>query len=314
MSDFVIDKKNMLPVEFILFKAQQGWGKTSAATAMLRLDYKYHAQKRTAAAQRYYDGLNRLGHNIKSLDGNHIYYSSTPILLNKKDQIYTHDIDFLKLTLPDTSDPNVAARYYPKGSVFFITEADTSGHCHNWKKLSKFALFLYKFFRQNNYTIIFDLQDSTGLIGRIFNFVTLELILLEKTKLVKRFFLFKKLRMWHWVAVSPQLIKSVAELKRLGVNLRVKVAEGQKFYYRGYDIFKCFNTNYAEAYFLDGLTEFTFEEYPKFMYTPSGISQYVKSHPLVLPDDEEDTKKTHCGAKIKPTNEAKRSVAHGTTN
>lgn len=143
-----------LPAGFWVIEGEQGIGKTSAGTALLNLDYKYHNRRRLAAAQRKVDELNEYRDEKLELP-EHLYYSNIRQYLNKSQTAQTHFINAEDLQIPNEQ---FSKQHYPFGSVIYFQEADKDFNCLDSKKIGKFVTQLMKFCRHNDMTIIFDLQ------------------------------------------------------------------------------------------------------------------------------------------------------------
>ena len=207
-------KKEPLPVGFYNICGEQGAGKTSLATALLRTDYKrwckYRYNLACEQAQEYYEA-----NGIRLDIDKTLYFSSTEIILDSRRGIKTHEIDLERLGLPN---PDYEVQYLPRGSVVFIMEADILAYCHNWQSLSDYLRNLIKYCRHQKLTIIFDMQVGGDLAKSLRN-LTMGIYYVFKSG-IKRFLLFWKIQKWQFLYVYNQRVNFVKEFTSIGLDVQ----------------------------------------------------------------------------------------------
>ena len=273
-------KKEPLAVGFYNICGEQGAGKTSLATALLRTDYKrwrkYRYGLACEQAQEYYEA-NGIRLNMDKT----LYFSSTEIVLDSRRGITTHEIDLERLGLPN---PDYEVQYLPCGSVIFIMEADILAYCHNWQKLSDYLRNLIKYCRHQKLTIIFDMQVGGDLAKalRNLNMGTYYVFLSG----IKRFLLFWKIQQWQFLYVYTQRVNFVKEFSQYGIDIqkqiKVPLVEWGKFRIFG-NVFGCYNSYSAVPYFLQGIEKvgYIYREHNEGDLSVDGIKAYCEAHPLV---------------------------------
>ena len=273
-------RKAPLSVGFFNICGEQGAGKTSLATALLRTDYKrwrkYRYRLACDLAQEYYD-CNGIELDIDPV----LYFSSTEIVLDSRRGIKTHEIDLERLGLPN---PDYEVQYLPCGSVIFIMEADILAYCHNWQQLSDYLRNLIKYCRHLKLTIIFDMQVGGDLAKALRN-LTMGIYYVF-TSGIKRFLLFWKIQQWQFLYVYNQRLNVVKEFSQYGIDIekkiRVPITEWGKFRVFG-NVFSYYNSFSAVPYFLNGIDKvgYVYREHNEGDLSLEGIKAYCDSHPLV---------------------------------
>jgi len=273
-------RKAPLPVGFYNICGEQGAGKTSLATALLRTDYRYWRKYRynlaCGLAQEYYEA-NGIELDIDPC----LYFSSTEIILDRRRGIKTHEIDLERLGLPN---PDYEVQYLPRGSVVFIMEADILAYCHNWQKLSDYLRNLIKYCRHNYLTIIFDMQIGGALAKALRELVMG--IYYVFTSGIKRFLLFWKRQCWQFLYVYNQRLQVVKEFSQYGLDIekkiKVPITEWGKFGVWG-NVFDCYNSFSAVPYYLTGIENvgYVYREHNEGDLSIDGIKAYCDAHPLV---------------------------------
>lgn len=273
-------KKEPLPSGFFSICGVQGAGKTSLATALLRTDYRYWRKWRYSQGQelaRSYYAENDIKLNVSE----NLYFSNTPILLDRRKGIYTHEIDVQRLGLPNDE---YDVQYLPRGSVIFIQEADILTWCRDWNTLSEYLRNLIKYVRHNLLTIIFDMQYGGDLDKALRNLVVGTYYVTESG--IRRFLLFWKRQEWRFLYVRSQLNNAVKELSQLGVKIKISVVEWGKFRIFG-NVFDCYDSFSGQRYFLYGIDKngYEYREHVKGGLTVEDINEFVQQHPLTRPEE-----------------------------
>lgn len=269
-------KKAPLSVGFYSICGEQGAGKTSLAVGLLRTDYKrwrkYRYNLACSVADEYY-AVNGIRLNIDRS----LYFSNTKILLDKRRGIYTYEIDLERLGLPN---PDYEVQYLPRGSVVFIMEADILAYCHNWQSLSDYLRNLIKYVRHWDLTIIFDMQVGGDLAKALRN-LTMGIYYVLNSG-IKRFWLFWKRQIWHFVYIRNQLVNLLKDLKELGIDMKLKPVERGKFYVWK-NVFGFYVSKSAVPYYLNGIEKvgYVYREHSDGDLSVSGIQAYCTAHPLV---------------------------------
>ena len=273
-------KKAPFPTGFFSICGAQGAGKTSCAVAILRTDYKYwrkwRYQQGKAAADEYY-----VQNRIKLDVSENLYFSNTPILLDKRRGIYTHEIDIQRLGLPND---DFEVQYLPCGSVVFIQEADILAYCRDWATLNEYLRNLIKYVRHNLLTIIFDMQYGGDLDKALRNLIVGLFYMVESG--IKRHWLFWKKQEWRFLYERSQLNNAVKELSQLGVKFKIPVVEWGKFRIRGND-FDCYDSYSGRRYFFYRIDKigYDYREHVRGGMSVKDINAFVKQHPLTRPEE-----------------------------
>lgn len=271
-------KSSPFPTGFYSICGKQGAGKTSLAVGIMREDYKrwckWRYQRAVEVSQKYYR-CNGIRLNIDPC----LYFSNTPILLDKRRGIYTHEIDLKRLGLPN---PDYEVQYLPRGAVVFIQEADIFAYCRDWNNLSEYLRNLIKYVRHNSLTIIFDMQVGGALDKALRDLLCGQFYVVESG--VKRFWLFWKRQQWKFIYSDPQLNTTVKELSKLGVHIKVSVVDWGKFRVCG-NVFDCYNSFSGLPYFLNGIEKigYKYNKHSDGDLSLDGIKQYCSQHPFVKP-------------------------------
>lgn len=273
-------KKNPLPSGFFSVCGEQGAGKTSLVTALFRTDYKYHRKWRyeqgKALARTFYDES-----GVELNVDRCLYFSNTKIVLDRRRNICTHEIDIERLGLPN---PDYEVQYLPRGSVVFIQEADVLAFCRNWQSLSDYLRNLIKYVRHNCLTIIFDMQWGGDLDAALRRLTVGQFYVFESG--LKRFLLFWQRQKWKYIYVHVQRLNFVNELAKAGVKIKMPIAENMRFNVWG-NVFDCYNSFSGIPYFLDGIDKVGYEyrEHTDGDLSIKGIQRYCKAHPLARTKD-----------------------------
>ncbi len=278
-------KEAPLPSGVYVVRGQQGVGKTSFCTALLRADYKKWRKWRTAQGQALADSYFR-DNKIKLRVSDRLYFSNIKILLDKRRELYTHYIDVQRLGLPN---PDFKVQYLPRGSVVYIQEADLLLFCRDYKTLNTYLINLLKFVRHNLLTVIFDCQVDSALDIAVRR-LTVGVYHIEKSY-DGRFFLFWKVRRWKFIYIHNQLNDVVKELATIGVKIKLSVVERGRFRCLG-NIFECYNSFSGVPYFLHGIekTGYTYLPYPKETFKTHDVEAFVEAHPLSRPKENKKPK------------------------
>ncbi len=272
-------KKEPLINKFINVIGPQGVGKTSCGATIFVLDFKYHAKDRTQIANDFIERVNQNRENKISRIRTHLYFSNVKILLDKKRGIYTHSVNLSDLSIPDKEKLN----YFPKGSIFFVQEADSEADSRNWRKLARGLIEFAKRYRHMNYTVIVDMQVNENMDKKLRQLFTDIWFMYHSG--TKRKWIFWKQQKWNFYAVQNQLNEFVKSLASIGVNIKLDVVSKMKLIFKP-EIFKRYNSFSSDVYFLDGLEEYVFKEFSEMDYSEKAVSEYVKQHPIINEDDK----------------------------
>ena len=273
-------KKAPLTPGFYSICGVQGAGKTSLATALLRTDYKYHRKWRykqaVTLARRFYAES-----GVKLDISETLYFSSTEILLDEKRAIRTHEVDLQRLAIPND---DFEVQYLPRGSVVFIMEADILAYARDWATLNTYLRDLIKYCRHNLLTIIFDMQVGGDLDAALRKLNVGTYYVVESG--VLRFLFFWKRQTWRFIYIRTQLNAVAKELAKLGVDIKIKVAEWGKFSVWS-DVFGFYNSFSGIPYFLYGIEKVGYKycQHAEDDYSVDGIKRYCEMHPLERPED-----------------------------
>lgn len=261
-------------------RGQQGVGKTSFCTGLLRADYKrwakWRCQEGKRLASEYYQD-----NGIELTISDRLYFSSIKILLNKRKKLYTHYVDVHRLGLPN---PDYKVQYLPRGSVVFIQEADVLLFCRDYESLNEYFINLLKYVRHNLLTIIFDCQVDS-MFDKVVRRLTMGIYHIVDSY-DTRFFLFWNKRKWKFIYIQNQLNEAVKELASVGVKLNVSIVERGKFSCIG-NVFQFYNSFSGVPYFLWGIEKVGYEylSYPKESLRIDDVENFVKVHPLIRPKE-----------------------------
>lgn len=279
MSEFKINRKNVLGVDVILVEGPQGVGKTSFVFSLISQDYKYHGKKRTKLATEFSNELNKkYGYNLH-IDGRHLYFTNISGFLDKQCTIKTWRCDFSKFAIPNK---DFEVDYFPPWSVIFFTELDVQAFCRNWQKFSAYYIYLFKYFRHMHYTIIMDLQIGEMLEKTLRSLSTRRISVYESYN--KESLILKRVkgRVTKFYNVNPQLLEFSRNMRSLEGSLQIGKVEKQYHKYKG-NIFNQYNSFSGTVYFLYKIKNWTFNEHEDTDLSPEGVNEYVKIHPLELP-------------------------------
>lgn len=263
----------------------QGAGKTSLATAILRLDYKYWRKWRYEQGRelaRAFFGASEIKLDVSET----LYFSSPSIVLDSRRGIKTWSIDLEKLGLPNDE---YDVQYLPRGSVVFLHEVDVLVYCRDWQKLDRYLRLLAKYCRHNLITIIFDLQVGGDLDKALRNLVVDRYFVLSSG--VKRFLLFWRRQTWKFLCIHNQNANALKELASFNVKLDDVICERGKLRVWG-DVFKYYNSFSGVPYFLYNIEKHGYEylEQEEGDLTIEGIKAYCKAHPLSHIEEKEAKK------------------------
>lgn len=274
-------KKSPFPPGLYSINGCQGAGKTSSATAIFRLDFKYWRKWRyeqgISLARKYYEST-----GIKLNVSKTLYFSSPSIELD--DGVKTWSIDLEQLGLPNDE---YDVQYLPRGSMVFLHEVDVLAYCRDWQKLDRYLRLLAKYCRHNLITIIFDLQVGGDLDKALRGLVIDRYFMLESG--VKRFLLFWRRQTWEFLCIHNQLANALKELASFGIDLKIKIVERGKLHYWG-DVFNYYDSYSGVPYFLYGIEKhgYQYKEQVEGELSVAGIKAYCEAHPLErIKDDEE---------------------------
>lgn len=268
-------KKEPLFNKFVDVIGPQGVGKTSCGATVFVLDYKYHRKTRTKLANDYLKEINKKRVKPVPLIHTHLYFSNQDIILDKKRDIHTHLVTLKDLSIPDKQKLN----YFPKGSIFFVAEADSEADSRDWRNLAKGLIEFAKRYRHMNYTVIVDMQLSDNLDKKLRGLLTNIWFMYHSG--TKRKWLFWKKQKWWFYDLQNQLNDFVKTLANVGVNIKLDVLTKRTLEYKP-EIFDRYNSFSSDVYFLDGLVEYVFKEHPKMDYSEKSIKEYVEQNPLAV--------------------------------
>lgn len=272
-------KHAMFNSGFFAICGEQGAGKTSLATAILREDYRRHRKARKALAMEL-AAKYKAANGIKLEISDTLYFSNNKIVLDKRRGILTWEIDIQRLGLPN-EDYDV--QYLPRGSFVFIQEADILAFCRDWESLSNYLINLIKFVRHNLITLVFDMQVG-GALDKALRRLLVGMYYVVGSG-IRRFLLFWKRQVWKFLYIRNQLNAVVKELSSVGVNPRIKIAEWGKFRCRG-NVFGYYDSFSGIPYFLRGIEKVGYE-YRRHCdgdLSIKGIENYCLAHPLERPE------------------------------
>ena len=273
-------RREAFPSGVFVVRGQQGVGKTSFCTALLRADYKkwrkYRMEEGLKLARSYF-----MENRVKLNISDRLYFSNIKILLDKRKGLYTHYVDVQRLGLPN---PDFNVQYLPRGSVVYIQEADVLLFCRDYTSLNEYLINLLKYVRHNLLTIIFDCQVDSAL-DKAVRRLTVGIYHIE-TSCDGRFFFFWKIRRWKFIYIHNQLNDVVKELATIGVKIKLSVVERGRFRCFG-NVFEFYNSFSGVPYFLNGIekTNYQYVEHPRESYAIANIESFVVAHPLVRPDE-----------------------------
>lgn len=266
-------KKEPLMNKFVNVIGPQGVGKTSCGSTVLILDFKYHAKTRTKIANDFIECINQKRKKEIPKIRTHLYFSNVKILLDKRRKIYTHSVNLSDLSIPDKEKLN----YFPKGSIFFVQEADSEADSRDWRNLARGLIEFAKRYRHMNYTVLVDMQVNENIDKKLRQlFTNIWFMYCSGTK---RKFVFWKQQKWYFYDVENQLNEFVKSLASIGVNVKIDVVEKKTLTFKP-EIFKRYNSFSSDVYFLDGLEKYVFKEFTDMDYSERAVSEYVKEHPL----------------------------------
>lgn len=273
-------KDNPLPYGLFMICGEQGAGKTSFVTALLRTDYKYwhkwrYKQAQGLAQQFYKDSGVRL--QISET----LYFSNIDILLNRRTGVHTWDIEMNKLGLPND---DFEVQYLPCGSVVFITEGDLLAYAREWADINVYLRALAKFCRHNKITILIDLQADSDLESSLRKLVVGEFYMTCTG--IKRFLLFWKRQCWEFLYLKTQLIAKFETLSKFGLPRNLRLYENGKFHIPG-NVFDCYDSFSGLRYFLYKIEQVGYKYIPhtKNDLSLKSIAEYCKAHPLARPEE-----------------------------
>lgn len=266
-------KKQPLLNKFVNIVGPQGVGKTSCASTVFVLDYKYHAKTRTSIANDFIKLINRNRQKKIPFIRTHLYFSNQDIILDKKRNIHTHLVHLEDLSLPDKEKLN----YFPKGSIFFIAEADSEADSRDWRKLARGLIEFSKRFRHMNYTVIVDMQITENFDKKLRQLLTnIWYVYFSGEK--RKWFFFKRQK-WYFYDLQNQLNDFVKQLASIGVNIKLDVILKRTLEFKP-EIFTRYNSFSSDVYFLDGLEKYIFREHTKMDYSEKAVKEYVENNPL----------------------------------
>lgn len=276
-------KKAPFPPGLYAINGCQGAGKTSLATAILRLDYKYWRKWRyehgRELARAFYE-VNGIKLDVSET----LYFSSPSIILNHRRDIKTWSIDLEKLGLPNDE---YDVQYLPRGSFVFLHEVDVLAYCRDWQKLDRYLRLLAKYCRHNLITIIFDLQVGGDLDKALRNLVVDRYFVLSSG--VKRFLFFWKRQTWNFLCIHNQNANALKELASFNVKLDDVICERGQLRVWG-DVFSYYNSFSGVPYFLYGIEKHGYQyiEQEEGDLSIQGIQAYCKAHPLTYTEEQEN--------------------------
>ena len=267
-------KKEPLMNKFINVIGPQGIGKTSCGATIFVLDFKYHAKKRTKIANDCIEYINKNRKKKIKRISTHLYFSNVKILLDKKRGVYTHSVNFSDLSIPDKEKLN----YFPKGSIFFVQEADSEADSRDWRNLARGLIEFAKRYRHMNYTVIVDMQVNENVDKKLRHLFTNIWFMYHSG--TKRKWIFWKQQKWYFYDLQNQLNEFAKTLASIGVNVKFNVVLERVLKFKP-EIFNRYNSFSSDVYFLDGLEEYVFKEFPEMDYSEKAIADYVKQHPIL---------------------------------
>lgn len=266
-------RKEPLFNKFVDIVGPQGVGKTSCASTVFLLDYKFHRKKRTQIANEFISMINKNREHKIPLINTHLYFSNVDILLDKKRDIHTHLVHLEDLSIPD----KIKLNYFPKGSIFFIQEADSEADSRDWRKLARGLIEFAKRFRHMNYTVICDMQLKGNFDKKLRDLFTN--IYFVYTSGTKRKFIFWKKQQWLFYDLQNQLNDFVKELASIGVNIKLDVICRRKLVFTP-EVFNRYDSFSSSPYFLKDLVEYKFREHTKMDYSEKAVNDFVNKNPL----------------------------------
>ena len=268
-------KKEPLFNKFVDVIGPQGVGKTSCGATVFVLDYKYHAKTRTKIANDSIKFVNQNRVNKIPLIRTHLYFSNIEIVLDKKRNIKTHLVHLEDLSIPDKEKLN----YFPKGSIFFVSEADSEADSRDWRKLARGLIEFAKRYRHMQYTVIVDMQLSENFDKKLRNLLTnIWFMYFSKPK---RKWLFWKIQKWWFYDLQNQLNEFAKTLASVGVNAKLDVLKKRTLEYKP-EIFERYNSFASDVYFFEDLIEYVFKEHPQMDYSEKAVKEYVEKNPLAV--------------------------------
>lgn len=289
-------RKTPLETGFFTICGAQGAGKTSFVTALLRTDYrkwrKWRYKQGKELADNYY-----AKNGIKLNVSENLYFSNTPILLDKRRGIYTYALEENALALPND---DFEVQYFPRGSVIFVQEADILAWSRDWVSLNAYLRALIKYVRHNLLTILFDLQYGGDLDKALRNITVGSYFMFESG--IKRHWIFWKKQEWRFVYIRVQLNNALKELSQFGVKFKIPVIERGNFYVKG-NVFDCYDSYSGQRYFLYGIDKvgYKYREHVSGGLSVKDINAFVTQHPLSRP---EEVKKRGSRRNVPPTKSA----------
>lgn len=277
----------------IIVDGEQGAGKTSLVTAMLRLDFAHHKDDRLNIARAHYrhKGLDLLKLPDTSALKSHLYYSNVEIALKgtlatAKPENKTHNVTADDICLPDGTHP---AMYFPWGSIIFIQEGSDKWHSHDWQKLAKTIRPWLKYLRQANLTLIIDTHNDSDIAKQLRDLFTDEYYVDNHLVKPARFFgLIKSKITWYFNYSTPQKMHSA---ERRGENIK---AYSQNVSFRTKDgVFEAYDSYSGEILFLRGIYNYGFatRTHPKVGYSASEIENYCVTNGIIPTENSDEPAK-----------------------
>lgn len=266
-------KKKPLFNKYINIVGPQGVGKTSCASTVFVLDYKYHAKLRTNVANNFIEQINQNRIKKIPLIRTHLYFSNQDIILDKRRNIHTHLVHLQELSFPDKELLN----YFPKGSIFFIAEADSEADSRDWRKLARGLIEFAKRFRHMNYTVLTDMQITENFDKKLRQLLTNIWYIYNSS--TKRKWLFWKKQQWHFYDLENQLNDFVKQLAQVGVNIKLDVLTNRTLIFKP-EIFTRYDSFSSSPYFLNGLEEYIFKEHVVMDYSERAVKEYCEKNPI----------------------------------
>ncbi len=266
-------KKEPLFNKYIDIIGPQGVGKTSCGVSVLILDYKYHSKLRTKIANNFLSLIN--ANRVKKIRPikTHLYFSNVDVILDKKRNIHTHLVHLEDLSLPDKQKLN----YFPKGSIFFVQEADSEADSRDWRSLARGLIEFSKRYRHMQYTVLIDMQLSENLDKKLRDLLTNIWFMYYST--TKRKFIFWKKQKWWFYDLKNQLNDFIKTLAQIGVNIKLDVLTKRTLEFRP-EVFNRYNSFSSDVYFIDGLEEYVFKEHTYMDYSEKAVKEYIENNPL----------------------------------